>query len=713
MKFYVIWFVLLLVSPLNFSYSQTCPEVNNPIQNFCDSNVSTVADLLPSDAIWYTSNDPGAIALSPNDELINEGIYFAGNLNGNCDNRLQVSVNIYQTPDAGSDKQAYLCGTSSGALFNNFTEVRNYFTNMLDEGVPKDGTFDPTLREINEEYWSSPVEGSKDLNTTYTVGEFGCEDAVELTVTVYEYVNAGEDGEVILEDSSPIDLFQYLDGNPSEGGTWSGLEDGIFDPLSDEDGAYTYSVGNNLCSVSSTLMVSYTGGNDLLDCNNLFVDNENVGIGTANPGSYVLAVDGGIYTDEVKVMNVDTWPDYVFSESYNLMDLEEVASYIEEEGHLPGLPSAEEVLSDGISLTEIDKSNLKKVEELSLYLLDQHGRMESLRNGKVQKSSVLAYRADNERPYNFILDQSGIAEGQAELKTMSTDSLSTGNMYCDGDNVGIGIGQTFGYRLAVAGGILSAGVKVSSVSNWPDYVFSDDYAMLSLDDLRAYISTNKHLPGLPSAKTIAREGYSLSEMDKLLLEKVEELTLYVIEQEAELESLSGELGVILPVRDEEFVSNKTVYKSHNVDIESYLTAPVQREGRTFRDASLRSMEGSTEALCDVISCDGEGVGIGTEPVAGYRLAVSGGILTDDIQVASVANWPDYVFEADYKLRDLSSLSAYIEREGHLPGIPKAELVEQEGYHLEVMDGLLLEKIEELTLYLIRQERQLTFLESRQ
>ncbi|SKC02156.1 hypothetical protein SAMN05660903_03813, partial [Salegentibacter salinarum] len=222
---------------------------------------------------------------------------------------------------------------------------------------------------------------------------------------------------------------------------------------------------------------------------------------------------------------------------------------------------------------------------------------------------------------------------------------------------------------------------------------------------------NKHLPGLPSAKTIAREGYSLSEMDKLLLEKVEELTLYIIDQESELESLSGELGVILPVADEEVASGKTVYKSHNVDIESYLNAPIQKEGRIFPDmTSHRSIEASTEALCDVISCDGEGVGIGADPVAGYRLAVSGGILTDDIQVASVANWPDYVFEADYKLRDLLSLSAYIEREGHLPRVPKAELVEQEGYRLEIMDGLLLEKIEVLFLYVINQEKQLDRLE---
>ncbi|SKB98717.1 Concanavalin A-like lectin/glucanases superfamily protein [Salegentibacter salinarum] len=450
------------------------------------------------------------------------------------------------------------------------------------------------------------------------------------------------------------------------------------------------------------------------NCTELITNNEeNIGIGGLPNQNYGLTVEGNIYTDQVKVMDVDTWPDYVFFEGYDLLDLEDVASYIEEQGHLPGLPSAEEVLSDGISLTQMDKTNLKKLEELSLYLLDQHDRMERLRAPKTQKAPVLAYRTDKERPYNFVFEQSGIAEGKGQLKTMSTDSLSTGNIYCDGDNVGIGVAQASGYRLAVLGGILSEGVKVSSVSNWPDYVFSDDYALLSLEGLRAYIRANKHLPGLPSAKTIAREGYSLSEMDRLLMEKVEELTLYVIQQEEELQSLSGALGVILPLRGDEVVSDKTVYKSHNVDIETHLKAPTQKEERTFRDmASPRSIEASTEALCDVISCDGEGVGIGADPVEGYRLAVSGGILTHDIQVASVANWPDYVFEADYKLRDLLSLSAYIEREGHLPGVPKAEILGQEGYRLEVMDGLLLEKIEELTLYLIQQERQLTFLESR-
>ncbi|PKD18025.1 hypothetical protein APR41_18095 [Salegentibacter salinarum] len=113
-------------------------------------------------------------------------------------------------------------------------------------------------------------------------------------------------------------------------------------------------------------LLSETEFTEEIKCENLITGaDESVGIGADNPGGYGLAVDGGIYTDEVKVMNVDSWPDYVFSESYNLMELEALSYYIRERGHLPGVPSAREVFSGGISLTQMDKTNLKKVEELS------------------------------------------------------------------------------------------------------------------------------------------------------------------------------------------------------------------------------------------------------------------------------------------------------------------------------------------------------------
>lgn len=95
-------------------------------------------------------------------------------------------------------------------------------------------------------------------------------------------------------------------------------------------------------------------------------------------------------------------------------------------------------------------------------------------------------------------------------------------------NVGIGTLKP-AEKLSVNGNIRSKEVKVEAV-NWPDYVFEEDYKIKSLEDLEKYIKTNKHLPEVPSAKEISVNGLELGEMNKALMKKVEELTLYLIEQ---------------------------------------------------------------------------------------------------------------------------------------------------------------------------------------
>ncbi len=88
-----------------------------------------------------------------------------------------------------------------------------------------------------------------------------------------------------------------------------------------------------------------------------------------------------------------------------------------------------------------------------------------------------------------------------------------------------------GYRLAVRGKAICEEVKVQLASSWPDYVFADGYGLMPLDELSGFISTHKHLPGLPSAHDVhTAEGIELGEMQRLTVEKVEELTLYLLEQ---------------------------------------------------------------------------------------------------------------------------------------------------------------------------------------
>lgn len=100
----------------------------------------------------------------------------------------------------------------------------------------------------------------------------------------------------------------------------------------------------------------------------------NIGIGTTNPGAYKLAVNGKIRAKEIKV-ETNGWADYVFNEDYRLPTLEEVEQHIEEKGHLINIPSAKEVEENGIYLGEINKLLLEKIEELTLYTLQQQKQL--------------------------------------------------------------------------------------------------------------------------------------------------------------------------------------------------------------------------------------------------------------------------------------------------------------------------------------------------
>lgn len=108
----------------------------------------------------------------------------------------------------------------------------------------------------------------------------------------------------------------------------------------------------------------------------------------------------------------------------------------------------------------------------------------------------------------------------------------------DDGNVGIGTKNPQA-KLAVNGGILAKSVRVNTSSSyWPDYVFCEEYELMDLSDLEAYIKAYRHLPGVPSAEEVAEQGdVDLGEMNAILLEKVEELTRYVIELRKQIDEL--------------------------------------------------------------------------------------------------------------------------------------------------------------------------------
>jgi len=76
---------------------------------------------------------------------------------------------------------------------------------------------------------------------------------------------------------------------------------------------------------------------------------------------------------------------------------------------------------------------------------------------------------------------------------------------------------------------------------WPDYVFDPDYELPGLCEIEHFVTTNRHLPGLPPAAQVEEEGFELAEMNGLLLKKIEELTLYLIDQQKEINALKEKM----------------------------------------------------------------------------------------------------------------------------------------------------------------------------
>jgi hypothetical protein len=114
--------------------------------------------------------------------------------------------------------------------------------------------------------------------------------------------------------------------------------------------------------------------------------------------------------------------------------------------------------------------------------------------------------------------------GQTDLMTLDING-----------SVGIGTTTPGSFKLAVEGKIGAREVNVTMTNPWPDYVFEPTYNLSPLDSIKTYIDKNKHLPEVPSAKEMEKNGVNLGEMNMLLLKKIEELTLYQIEMNRKIE----------------------------------------------------------------------------------------------------------------------------------------------------------------------------------
>jgi hypothetical protein len=123
----------------------------------------------------------------------------------------------------------------------------------------------------------------------------------------------------------------------------------------------------------------------------------------------------------------------------------------------------------------------------------------------------------------------------------TANSTTNGKIYLGSSSVYPN--TTGNYKLFVEGGIMTEKVKVAlrSSANWADYVFANDYKLMPLKEVEKFVIANKHLPGIDSAEHLAKNGIDVAEMQSKQMEKIEELTLYIIDQNKTLEKQNKEI----------------------------------------------------------------------------------------------------------------------------------------------------------------------------
>ncbi len=256
----------------------------------------------------------------------------------------------------------------------------------------------------------------------------------------------------------------------------------------------------------------------------------NVGIGTANP-EYSLDVKGSLFSGN------------------SLSHLE----YIPEQGLRlqtnNSVPAFRIFQEDGTQVFRVSNSGETRINHQgilgsplliqsgeNIYTFNSEGWFRMETNRDFDNSTVFSVENHNDWYSEHIFKLR--ANGTMELRTIDSDAIpfkiTKGTFITNDEELDL-------MAIDNNGRVFSRAVTVKNTPFWPDYVFADDYQLMSTDSLAAYIEEHNHLPNIPTAKEIAAEGADLYELNRLLMEKVEELTLYLLEQSKRIDSLEKDL----------------------------------------------------------------------------------------------------------------------------------------------------------------------------
>ena len=270
----------------------------------------------------------------------------------------------------------------SGTLANG--EIRGYSnsTNSADDGFLRLSAGGGTNADVKTYIDLSGYSTVPDMSRNIVFGTSGLE---RLRIDL--------NGNVGIGTASPIAKFHIVDTN---GGVFFDGSNTAYNRLK--------STGTSPVVAKPLLLSAQTSGTTP----DIFISTfGNVGIGTTL-GSNKLDVNGTIHSKEVKVDMIG-WSDFVFRKEYELPTLADVEKHIVEKGHLQNIPSEEEVLKNGISLGEMNAKLLQKIEELTMYAIEQN-KITSKQSDEINdlKDQLIALKQQNEAFKAFLERQSQI-----------------------------------------------------------------------------------------------------------------------------------------------------------------------------------------------------------------------------------------------------------------------------------------------------------------
>ena len=314
--------------------------------------------------------------------------------------------------------------------------------------------------------------------------------------------------------------FLRVDGNGY--GTWQEYVPTLSEAYNGPGGSGS---GRIINADNGAVKIQGTGG--------LIIDGS-VGIGTNNPpGASKLFVEGKLTTKDFRlwvgttedalgmVLQADADGNGSWVEHWNISN----GNIYRNSGNV------------GIG-TNDPQSRLHVNGDVFLLSTDFRNQLQILGNEQIPERRGISISDDSDGAFNFY-----IHSWQSDAAFNFIDALNNNNLMTikEDGSVGIGTTETTGYKLAVSGFIHAEEVKIEHADKWYDFVFENDYDLPKLNELEKFITENKHLPDVPSAKEVKENGINLGEMNGILLKKIEELTLYVIEQQKEIEKLKKKI----------------------------------------------------------------------------------------------------------------------------------------------------------------------------